>query len=272
MITRLFTLMEKKLIDFWSRYKPYKLHPDDQAFLGDELKKYCLDLSYAEVQEKYGPNLRTEEANKKFLANKDYTHKILTNMLVAPYLGDVINSKIYFLMTNPGFHTSIYDDEHKDKEYVKIVLENLVLKLDKFLCLDNKASKTLGYKYWSHRSRIPKISSLLAKLTNKNFKDTSQYLLKKFCLIESIAYHSIKKPNDLLLNMPSSQLTLELVQKFILEKAMNDKAIVFIWRGKSFWQLPKHKNIIIRSTPIYPFITDDEANQFAKFLAKSINM
>ena len=30
--------MEKKLIDFWSRYKPYKLHPDDQAFLGDELK------------------------------------------------------------------------------------------------------------------------------------------------------------------------------------------------------------------------------------------
>ena len=53
--------MKRKLIDFWSRYKPYKLHPDDQAFLGDELKKYCLDLSYAEVQEKCGPILELKK-------------------------------------------------------------------------------------------------------------------------------------------------------------------------------------------------------------------
>ncbi len=42
--------MKRKLIDFWSRYKPYKLHPDDQTFLMN--LKTLLDLSYSK---EYGP-------------------------------------------------------------------------------------------------------------------------------------------------------------------------------------------------------------------------
>ena len=37
--------MIEELKKFWSKYFPYKLHPDDENYLGNLRNKYCLDIS-----------------------------------------------------------------------------------------------------------------------------------------------------------------------------------------------------------------------------------
>ncbi len=61
--------LEKKLIEFWSKYEPYRIHPEDKRFLGDNFDKYCIDLTFTNIFEKYGPDLKQDSSHKKFLLN-----------------------------------------------------------------------------------------------------------------------------------------------------------------------------------------------------------
>ena len=114
-------------------------------------------------------------------------HKILTNLLVVPFFGDVENAKIYILMGNPGFNPGAYIDEVEDENYISLVNQNLKLELKTFKPLHEKAIKTEGYDYWSHKGRIPKITKLLTELNKKDYSQNYEFVKNSICVIESIA-------------------------------------------------------------------------------------
>jgi hypothetical protein len=99
------------LKNFWANYNPYKLHPEDENYLSQNKQKYCLEISIEELRAKYGSDLKSDNTREKFVNDKQNKNKILNNLFVVPFFGDVENAKIYILMGNPGFHTGDYIDE-----------------------------------------------------------------------------------------------------------------------------------------------------------------
>ena len=260
--------MIEELKKFWSKYFPYKLHPDDENYLGNLRNKYCLDISIENLRKKYGTDLKSDLTREKFVNDKGNKNKILTNLRAGPFFGDITNAKIYILMGNPGFHTGDFMDEIEDENNIDLLNANLKLELKTFGCLHDKAIKTGGYRYWSNNGRIPKISKILTSINKQSSIKNYQLVKDSICIVESIAYHSCNKPNDELYNLPSSKLTKRLVNNYIQERVNNDKAMCFVWRSAAFWNMNFHKNLLIRDPKQaqLAFFKNNEAEAMAKFL------
>jgi|TARA_B110001450_G_scaffold253437_1_gene276881 hypothetical protein len=260
--------MIEDLKSFWSNYNPYKLHPEDENYLNQNKQKYCLEISIEELRIKYGNDLKSDLTREKFVNDKNNKNKILINLRAGPFFGDVTNAKIYILMGNPGFHTGDYVDEIEDENNIHLLNANLNLELKTFGCLHDKAIKTGGYRYWSNKGRIPKISKILTSINKQSSIKNYQLVKDSICVVESIAYHSCNKPNDELYNLPSSKLTKRLVNDYIQERVNNDKAMCFVWRSAAFWNMNSHKNLLIRDPKQAQLAVfkNDEAEVMAKFL------
>ena len=260
--------MISELKDFWSNYTHHQLHPDDEKYLGVNKSKYCLEMSIDELRNRYGNDLKSNHTREKFINDTNNKNKILTNLLVVPFFGDVENAKIYILMGNPGFHTGDYVDEVEDEGYINLIKQNLKLELKTFKPLHEKAINTGGYLYWSHNGRIPKISKFLTDLNKQSYSTNYELVKNSICVVESIAYHSCNKPNDELYKLPSSKLTKKLVNEYIQQRINNNEAMCFVWRSVSFWKMQEHKNLLIRdpTQAQLSMFTNDEAYKMANHL------
>lgn len=260
--------MISELKNFWKNYYPYKLHPEDEIYLSQNKKKYCLEISIKELRLKYGDDLKLDNTRKKFINDKYNKNKILNNLFAIPFLGDVENARIYILMGNPGFHTGDYIDEIEDKKYIELLKENLALNSKTFICLKDEAINTGGYKYWSNKGRISKISKYLTRLNNQIFSKNYEFTKKSICIVELIAYHSCNKPSEDLYNLPSSKLTKRLVNEYIQNRINENKAMCFVWRGASYWNLKLHQNLLLRKAgeAQLSVFKDIEAETMASFL------
>ena len=257
-----------ELKNFWKNYNSYKLHPEDENYLGQNKLKYCLEISIEELRAKYGSDLKSDNTREKFINDKQNRNKILNNLFVVPFFGDVENAKIYILMGNPGFHTGDYIDEIEDKKYIELLKENLKLNSNTFTCLKDEAFNTGGFRYWSNRGRIPKISKFLTSLNNQSSLKNYEFVKKSICVVESIAYHSCNKPNDELYNLPSSKLTKRLVNEYIQQRVDDNKAMCFVWRSVKFWNMKSHNNLLVRDPKQAQLAVfkNNEAEVMAKFL------
>ena len=260
--------MIEDLKSFWSKYIPYKLHPDDENYVGQNKQKYCLEISIEELRAKYGNDLKSDNTREKFVNDKQNKNKILNNLFVVPFFGDVENAKIYILMGNPGFHTGDYIDELEDKNYIELIKKNLKLELKTFKSLHSKAVNTGGYRYWSNKGRVPKISKFLTSLNSQSSLKNYEFVKNSICVVESIAYHSCNKPNDELYNLPSSKLTKRLVNEYIQHRVNENKAMCFVWRSVNFWNMNSHKNLLVRDPKQAQLAVfkNDEAEIMAHFL------
>ena len=260
--------MISDLKKFWSKYIPYKLHPDDEDYLNNDKDKYCLEIPINEFRNQYGEDLKSDSTLENFKKEKGNQNKIFINLLPIPFLGDVVNAKVYILMGNPGFHSSAYIDEVENEDYVKLIKKNLLLSSDSFICLKDEAKETGGYKYWSQKGRIPKISQALDNINNKSSAENYKFVRDSVCIVESIAYHSCAKPNNELYKLPSSKLTKRLVNEYIQNRVYEKKAMCFVWRSASFWKMKEHLNILIRNPKEARLsnFTNDEVEKIARFL------
>ena len=260
--------MINELKEFWSKYTHYQLHPDDKKYLGQNKDKYCLEISIEEIRKKYGHDLKADQTREKFISDKNNKNKILTNLLVVPFFGDVESAKIYILMGNPGFHTGDYVDEIENKDYQELVNKNLKLELKTFKSLHENAINTGGYRYWSQNGRIPKITKLLTELNNKDYSQNYEFVKNSICVIESIAYHSCNKPDNELYNLPSSRFTKRLVNEHVQTKVNKSEAMCFVWRSVSFWNMQDNKNLLIRDPKKaqLSMFTNEEARVMAEYL------
>ena len=89
--------MIEELKSFWTNYNPYKLHPEDEKYLGQNKQKYCLEISIENLRKKYGTDLKSDLTREKFVNDKGNKNKILTNLRAGPFFGDITNAKIYIL-------------------------------------------------------------------------------------------------------------------------------------------------------------------------------
>ena len=264
--------MIDKLKEFWSKYIPYKLHPDDENYLGISKSKYCLELSINQLRNRYGNDLKSDIVNESFASNKSNRKKIMSNIFAIPFLGDVENARVYILMGNPGFETGDYVDEIENANYIQLLKNNINLKSKNFICLEDMAINTGGYKYWYDNRRMLKILKLLDNMNNLTTQENFEYLKNSICIIQSVAYHSCKKPDKELYNLPSSLYTKKLVNEYVQKRIEQKDSLCFVWRSATFWNLRETENLIERSpkkAQLAGFI-NDEAPLIANFINSKI--
>ena len=262
----------QELKGFWSKYEPYKLHPEDEKDLSSIKDELCLHLSIGEMREKYGEDLKSEQTKINFNKVESNNKKLLTNLIPVPFAGDIFNAKLYILTLNPGFTPGVYIDEHEDTKYIELAKQNLRLELKTFKSLHEDAKNTDGYKYWS--KKIQNIVETVSALSNIEYDESFKITINSLAVIESAAYHSATFAQDyekILHSMPSSQLVKKFVHDYVMERVRKNEAMVFVWRGAKFWNITEEKNVIIRKVASGKNLYwEKEIIPMAKFLVKMI--
>lgn len=171
-----------------------------------------------------------EKYNKK--VNNDL-FKIHTQIMPAPFMGDVHNAPIVILMLNPGYDPM--EDEIKEdgrnfynryKHYWKNEIQHIqTIPESPFFALDIEYCKSSPY--WGNKLKF------LLEHTDR------VTLAKKICTIQLFPYHS-KNYKPIYKNLfkyesfdnylPSQKYNFDLV-----DKAMARNAIIIIARGKTVW-------------------------------------
>lgn len=119
-----------------------------------------------------------EEFNNE--KNRKEEHKFITNILPAPFDGDIFNAKIFILTLNPGFKEEVnhhlYEilNDNARKEIAEYSIENLRLQGKKIN--PTVAVTFIGGRYWKNKTK-----EIIEK---HGFKE------EEIAIIQHIGYHS----------------------------------------------------------------------------------
>ena len=212
----------QNLLSHWQKYQPFSgLHPDDKI-------DSCECVKY---------NLNEYSNSNDYFNDKSKFH---INLMPVPYIGDLLNSSVYFLLLNPGFSPQDYHDEsneHFHKAQVASLkqekLNNPLYPLDPSLCWASTAQ-------WSHK-KLKLLINTFAEKNKLSYLEATKALSQKISYIELFPYHSKKfKSKKDFLNIKSTLL----IKEFVKERSQNSNAFFFVMRQKNTWNLPEQKNII----------------------------
>lgn len=233
------------LLEFWQNYEPYDFHPEDKEYFQKEnLRSHIVNASIDQVVEEFGSNLRSIEVNQSFKTKIENEKRIIRRLMPSPFVGDIMNAKIYILSGNPGFHTGDFIDEYQNPEYRKLVADNLSGKLLEFFYADEKAEGTGAHNYW--HPQIAAIAKDVAEKANYPLDIAMTLTLSKIALIESFPYHSYRKPEIKFVDVPSSIAAKSFVNSICKQRLNNNECLILAWRMVDFWNVPAHKNLISR--------------------------
>lgn len=271
--------MIKKFKDFWSRYIPYELHPDDYESIYNSNKayqiidnpnKFLIDIDIGTLNNDFLRDLKNNRLNESFQRTFN-PRAIHTNLYCKTFIGNIENAKVIILYGNPGLKLGDYRDEHEDEDYINELDSDLNFTSNGFLCLREVAKETGGYNYWNNGNRFKKIIQEYSDKKGVSYSDSHSFIAKNICLLESIGYHSTKTPILKPTDFASSIITKELVHNYFLPKARNGEVIIFSWRQSNFWGLEPESNVIIRNpnAAINSYLTDDENRAIINFLLDS---
>ena len=161
--------------------------------------------------------------NESLSQNTKELFRIHTEIMPAPYMGDILHSKIVILTLNPGIDTkeAFRDLYEKYKEYwEKQIVHQVPDPNYPLFCFEKK------YITYSNYWQIKLNPLIEASSTEKVAKNIS--------IIQFFPYHSLKYkdfPKSILNGyLESQKYNFELVKK-----AINRNALIVIQRGKSLW-------------------------------------
>jgi hypothetical protein len=238
--------MDTILKKFWSHYSPYQLHPEDRDYLDLHTSEYCLDLSIDDMRLEYGEDLSRVSVNNKFKKDSSKNNKILSRLYPVPFFGNVLHAKVYILTGNPGFATWCFIEDYENQEYINLLQENLKLSMNTPFNIHSSLATTGGYEYW--KPKYERIINAVANKSDWNRTKAEKIVHENVAVIESVAYHSNKRPPDKLFNLPSSQLNKEFVQNYVLKRVRSNQAMIFAWRAASHWELDADEdNVLVRN-------------------------
>jgi hypothetical protein len=213
----------QSLLTHWKKYTPNSgLHPDDHI----------------------GPDQCVEFNNiSEFINSDEYfqdSTRYHTKLIPVPYIGDLLNSKVYFLLLNPGFSPQDYHDE-TDKYFHQIQIDTLKQKIPQYpyYPLDPNLCWTSAAR-WSHK----KLRRLILTYADKykiNYREASKQLSQQICTIELFPYHSKQFNGD---KKSMSVKSTKLIREFVKERSKDKNALFFVMRQAKTWDLPEQNNII----------------------------
>ena len=268
--------MIEEFKDFWSRYTPYKLHPDDKESIFNSRKAhkilenpemFFINKDVSLLNKTFLNDLKNPEHNKIFQESIN-PNAIHTNMYCKTFIGDIENAKVIILYGNPGLELGDYQDEHEDKKFIHESNNDINFNSNGFLYLSDIAKETGGYNYWKNGNRFLKIidgyAIYKAGLLNQYFIS----LKKIFKNIQENVDQAPKTPHLKPSDFPSSLITKNLVHNYLLPKARNNELIIFSWRQSNFWGLESEPNVVIRNAnaAISSYFTEYEHQSITNFL------
>lgn len=226
-----------KLLNFWNNFdyinKPF-VYSEDKVYLKNHINDYN--------------NYNDLISNSNFgFINKGFH----INLLPVPYVGDILNAKIYILMLNPGFCILDCYAESYSEEYCKLHIANLKQKLNSdefpFYALNPKIIWHNGGQYWTNKFKD--IIELISNDHNYSFTDSLSYLSKRVSMLELVPYHS--KSFSLSANIINKLYTVQLMKNFlkdyVIPKVIKNEACIICTRASTQWELQDtlNDNIIV---------------------------
>ena len=165
--------------------------------------------------------------------NRTHEKKVMLKRRPSPYLGDVVNSKIFLLFNNPG-HPYPNEVENFDPDFIiekwrDNILQNGSNKyplyfLDPELGERLKGKKEEGAKYFTRFFGGNK------KLNQNSYREL---IAKNICFVEYFPYPTASNSGVPDLNgrvLPSQEFTFR-----IIKQAIYLNKIIIVYRGKKYW-------------------------------------
>ena len=215
------------LVKFWRKYidKGWKdIHPDDHL---------PEDFSVANITG------ISEYVESRYFLDKGTT--IYSRLLPAPYCGDLMNAKVYFLLLNPGFAPIDLYLEEKDQACIETLKKNLAQEEteDPFMPLNPSFCWTSGATWWF--KKLKPVFELYRKGGKNNFyacKDMS----KKIAALELFPYHSASFHQSKKLGEIES---VKLIKAFAKGLSKDKSKLLIVMRQIDEWKLEEAENAMV---------------------------
>jgi hypothetical protein len=138
------------------------------------------------------------------------------DLFPVPYIGDLRQAKIIFLMLNPGLSEGSNGDYGWDnrENYRRFLKNNIQQDFSDtqypFFYLNPEISEHPGYIYWN--TRVKKLSKEISSQLGLSKDETLKLLAQHIAAIELVPYHSVKYRGSLHKKLKSSSLAKRVVQ------------------------------------------------------------
>lgn len=175
--------------------------------------------------------------------------KFNIGLIPIPYMGNIQDSSIFILMSNPGLSNIDYHAEQYNADYNNALKNNLRQEIFDtrfpFVCLNPQFCWHSGFEYWY--SKLYSIVKIESKRRKIKFHDTLSIIARSMSVLQLFPYHSTKY--RFFNNLYSVKLIKGYVKQVLVKKAVNDQASIVVARGAKYWGLEKQKNIAIYDSP-----------------------
>ena len=197
----------------------------------------------------------------RFNENAKEEHRIHTEIMPAPFMGNVLDSPVLLLLLNPGF-----DEEEEQKDYYKLFRhywekeiqhEHPVPGLPLF-CLEEKYTQFSDY--WKRRLRF-----LIEATSNEK-------VAQNIALVQFFPYHT-KKYKPIPKRISTDYLTSQQYNFHLVEKAIKRDATIILLRGIKQWfeavpLLREDKNVSFTNSYLNTYLSKRNLNNFDEIVEK----
>jgi len=196
-----------------------------------------------------------------FNENAKEEYRIHTEIMPAPFMGNVLDSPVLLLLLNPGF-----DEEEERKGYYKLFRdywekeiqhEHPVPDLPLF-CLEDKYTQFSDY--WKRRLRF------LIEATSK------EKVAQNVALVQFFPYHT-KKYKTIPKRISTDYLASQQYNFHLVEKAIEREATIIMLRGKEQWcesvpLLTEYKNLSFTNSYLNTYLSKGNLKNFDEIVDK----
>ena len=190
--------------------------------------------------------------------------RIHTEIMPAPFMGNVFEAEVLLLLLNPGF-----DEEEEEKDYYnqyRHYWENEIQHIHSIpslplFCLEDSYIKFSNY--WKKKLNY------LIQATSK------EKVAQNIALVQFFPYHT-KKYNDVPKRIFSGYLESQKYNFDLVRKAIERKATIILLRGKRQWfeavdGLEKYENLYFTNSPLNTTLTKKNLKSFDDIVEKLNN-
>jgi hypothetical protein len=222
------------LLETWSTWRPrqrgFRVLPADKPVLESlaDWRKPVRWRSWEQCQAGYDP-----------WADKTPLHLGLCPL---PFIGDVRNAKVCFLLLNPGLAELDYFAEYKVPQFASRLRANLRQDFSgteyPFFPLDPQFAWHSGNRYW--QTKLGPVINKLAKPSQH--AHVRKVVAQNVCAIELVPYHSVSNSltGSMREKLASTQLAKAYVRDVLLEDARRGKRLLVAMRSTADWGIMKN--------------------------------
>lgn len=197
----------------------------------------------------------------EFNETSNETYRIHTEIMPAPFMGNVLESPIVLLLLNPGFdeleQQKGYYEEYRSYWENELQHTHSVPELPLF-CLEDRYIQFSNY--WEKKM------SYLMQATSK------EKVARNISLIQYFPYHS-KKYKDIPKKISTDLLTSQKYNFYLVEKAIERKAAIIIMRSRRLWfgavpELVEYKNLHFTNSYLNTTLSKNNLKAFDEVVEK----